>query len=525
MKIDIFKFDKDLAEVMRNLTQKFGIPTVWKDMAIYFSPKTQSRDEVHFRFRNKKCLMLYVDSKTDELFRPRVHVDMDRTTVRSLLTLFKKIGYENASIGIATCYEYYQSDDVFIELLLDTFIGNFVQIGYGDSKKANKFKKILVDIGLKKVERDRLKSTLKDKKIKLHKIINEMGMMHDSVGQFAKDVGLSSEVSLSSLKLKVANFSNDYSFLEKAFNKLFNHCLLDSHGFNQKFERYVKPVSIIIPCFNSGETFIKTLFSIDKQNLPADYLKKLDVILVDDGSSVPVRKILEERKPRFKFNYRVICLSPNMGLANARNAGVSLAENEIIIFLDSDIVLADNYLLEHCLRNLLIPNAIFVSFKENVNLNDERISSEVINQGLKTPRIYNDSRVRKVLERNTPGLYEVSGRIALEVLSQSSYFKELGNGRTLGVYDLSSMIVGHNMSCRRENILKVNGFSGEFKGWGMEDSYFGAKMIAEGNFVIPVISTGVYHLDHPPRSGSDSRKSHELQDNLKRYDKLINKSY
>ena len=71
----------------------------------------------------------------------------------------------------------------------------------------------------------------------------------------------------------------------------------------------------------------------------------------------------------------------------------------------------------------------------------------------------------------------------------------------------------------------IGGFSNYFKGWGLEDSYFGSKMIAEGNYVIPVLSCGVYHIDHPPRSGSEKKKLQELEGNLARYKELLDKSY
>jgi hypothetical protein len=80
------------------------------------------------------------------------------------------------------------------------------------------------------------------------------------------------------------------------------------------------------------------------------------------------------------------------------------------------------------------------------------------------------------------------------------------------------------MSIRKSVFESLGGFSSKFKGWGFEDTYFGACAIANGNFVIPVLNTGVYHINHPPRSGSEKKKQEELVSNLNIYKNLINQN-
>lgn len=92
-------------------------------------------------------------------------------------------------------------------------------------------------------------------------------------------------------------------------------------------------------------------------------------------------------------------------------------------------------------------------------------------------------------------------------------------------YDLPSMVVGHNMSLKKDLFTKVGGFSGKFVGWGLEDTYFGSRLIAGGSFVVPILECGVYHLNHPPRSGSPEQQAKEYINNLKTYEELINKSH
>lgn len=73
----------------------------------------------------------------------------------------------------------------------------------------------------------------------------------------------------------------------------------------------------------------------------------------------------------------------------------------------------------------------------------------------------------------------------------------------------------------REVFENIGGFSKAFNGWGLEDTLFGAEAIAKGYFVIPIVNTGVYHIDHPPRSLSEENKMREYVNNIEIYKKLI----
>lgn len=519
MQIDIFLVQNNLNSIISELTKKFGVPEVRRDLAIYY--KNASGKEVHFRFRNKMCLALYIDSETDEIFRPKFHVDMDRTDIKSILLFFKKIGFNKASIGEATCFSFYNKNGIFLEILIDTFIGNFVQLGYENSDKIEQILKLLNKINLKPLKKNQLDTLLKNAPVKYQEVVDGLNVLNPKVYHFTKDIGLMIEKQEDTLKARLSNFNNNYSYLERAFQLVFSDNLLGKTSVRTNFIKYFLPVSIVIPSYNSEVSILKTLTSINSQNLSDEIMKEVEVIVIDDGSLIPVKSVIEKSKIKFRFRLKTIRLDSNSGLSNARNAGLSLVKNEIVIFIDSDIVLSNNYLLDHSIRNNLIPNALFVSFKQNLDPLDTRLSFESISKGLRASDISNDIRVRKVIPDNTPGLYEVSGKVAVEILGATDYFKDLSYGRSFGIYDLPSMVIGHNMSCRKENISKIGGFSNKFKGWGMEDSYFGARMISDGNFIIPVLSSGVYHIDHPPRSGSLELKRDELEANLAIYKSLL----
>ena len=83
------------------------------------------------------------------------------------------------------------------------------------------------------------------------------------------------------------------------------------------------------------------------------------------------------------------------------------------------------------------------------------------------------------------------------------------------------MVTGHNFSVKKDLVLQSSPFSHLFKGWGMEDVYFGLRMISNGNFIIPVLSSGVFHIDHPPRSGSPEQKKQEYIKNTEIINTLL----
>ena len=109
-------------------------------------------------------------------------------------------------------------------------------------------------------------------------------------------------------------------------------------------------------------------------------------------------------------------------------------------------------------------------------------------------------------------------------MGDTDLFKNFGHGRIINGYDLPSMVTGHNLSISKNLFLQSGGFARNFKGWGLEDTYFGAQIISNGGFIIPLINTGVYHINHLPRSGSEQQKLKEFQSNLIVYNELIKDS-
>ena len=86
--------------------------------------------------------------------------------------------------------------------------------------------------------------------------------------------------------------------------------------------------SIIIPVYNRPEEIDDLLNSLTRQT----YVH-FEVIVVDDGSSIPCGPVVNAYNDRLRIRYFYI---ENSGPGLARNQGVRYAEGEIVIVLDSD---------------------------------------------------------------------------------------------------------------------------------------------------------------------------------------------
>lgn len=103
-------------------------------------------------------------------------------------------------------------------------------------------------------------------------------------------------------------------------------------------------VSIIIPFFNNHVTIEETLQSVENQTYP-----NIEIIVVNDGSSIEsaaeLNRILSGRE-----NITLLT-QDNQGAAAARNLGANSASGTYFIFLDSDDVIACEYVAK-CLEVL-----------------------------------------------------------------------------------------------------------------------------------------------------------------------------
>lgn len=94
--------------------------------------------------------------------------------------------------------------------------------------------------------------------------------------------------------------------------------------------------SIIIPVYNRPDEAKELLDSLTRQTV-----KDFEVVVVEDGSTVPCKEVADSYADRLAVHYFE---KPNGGPGPARNFGVSKAQGDYVLILDSDVVLPEGYL-------------------------------------------------------------------------------------------------------------------------------------------------------------------------------------
>ena len=94
--------------------------------------------------------------------------------------------------------------------------------------------------------------------------------------------------------------------------------------------------SFIIPVYNRPDEVDELLESLTHQTL-----KDFEVIVVEEGSTLPCESIVEKYAPSLDVHYYK---KPNSGPGQTRNYGVDKAKGDYVLILDSDVVLPEDYI-------------------------------------------------------------------------------------------------------------------------------------------------------------------------------------
>jgi glycosyltransferase involved in cell wall biosynthesis len=142
-------------------------------------------------------------------------------------------------------------------------------------------------------------------------------------------------------------------------------------------------VSVVIPCFNQGHFLGEAIGSVASQTY-----QPIETIVIDDASTDETFAIATNA------GVRCIRQEQNLGLAQARNAGMRASAGELLLFLDADDLLAPDAIAAGtaCLRRM--PQAAFAFGQPDV----PGIASSRL-----PPRV-ESGFYRRLLERNYIGM-------------------------------------------------------------------------------------------------------------------------
>ncbi|MBV9954952.1 MAG: glycosyltransferase family 2 protein [Pseudolabrys sp.] len=251
-------------------------------------------------------------------------------------------------------------------------------------------------------------------------------------------------------------------------------------------------ITIIVATYERPDALDAVLRGLSRQTD-----RDFEVVVADDGSGPATAAVVDSWKPKLGAPLiHVWHPHEKFRLAEIRNRGIAAGHGEYFVFLDGDCIPRPNFVAQH---RALAERGWFVT--GNRVLFSEKLTREILDQGL-TPEIWDFATLRK--HQRAGGINRIRSLLSLPLGPLRKW--KAKNWKT---------VRGCNLGIWREDLVRVDGFDSNFRGWGLEDSDMAVRLMRggcrrkEGRF-----ATGVLHLWHPFQDRSS------LTENQKRLDEL-----
>ena len=104
-------------------------------------------------------------------------------------------------------------------------------------------------------------------------------------------------------------------------------------------------ISIVIPTYNRLPILQKCLTALENQQFSNDIISNYEIVLIDDGSTDGTLTWISQNKAQLP--HVKTFQQEHLGAAAARNLAIEKATGDTIIFIDSDLVVTENFLQAH----------------------------------------------------------------------------------------------------------------------------------------------------------------------------------
>lgn len=194
--------------------------------------------------------------------------------------------------------------------------------------------------------------------------------------------------------------------------------------------------SVVIPARNCRQVLEKALEALLDQTVDQSVY---EVIVVDDGSTDDTGKVAE------KFGHsNLLCIrQDHSGRSKARNTGIRSASGEVIIFIDSDILVSRNFIQGH--------------------LNAHAAGGDVIARG----RVVNIPDIDK---RYSPAFFSGFSAASFSTC---------------------------NCSARKDSLVRAGLFDEDFTQYGWEDLELGHRLLKNGSKKVKASESVGFHVKPP----------------------------
>jgi N-acetylglucosaminyltransferase len=176
--------------------------------------------------------------------------------------------------------------------------------------------------------------------------------------------------------------------------------LVKGRRFDETIRDYEPTVTIVVPLFNEGRSIYDTVLSLLEQDYPRE---KLQVIVVDDCSTDDSFEWASKAAGEYPGLVQVLKNPHNMGKRKGINHAVRAATSEIIVSVDSDVIV-DRQALRQLICRFSSPDIAAVGGRVHVtNANENWLSR------MQTIKYFFGQEMLKNLERSMHSVMCLSG--------------------------------------------------------------------------------------------------------------------
>ncbi len=247
-------------------------------------------------------------------------------------------------------------------------------------------------------------------------------------------------------------------------------------------------VSVIVTTYNWESALSLVLKSLDRQSVG-----NFEVIVADDGSTGETADVINELAATVRYALKHVWQEDKgFRAARCRNRAVLEATGDLIVFLDGDCIVREDFVEQH-LR--LSESGWFVR-GNRVKLSERFTKMLLADQSLLP--LNNTFGLMRLWRQRSVGRFFPLMRLPLGKL------RYLRKKEWYGVKTC-------NLGLYKQDFMDVNGFNEDFTGWGHEDADLAIRLIRngirrkEGNF-----ATTVFHCYHKEVTRAEEQRNREM---------------
>lgn len=233
-------------------------------------------------------------------------------------------------------------------------------------------------------------------------------------------------------------------------------------------------ISVIIPTYNRSALLKKVLLSLQRQKMPQE---DFEILIIDDGGNDGTEQMIRKFSKTFpSLNIRYFFVPRNLSVRTLynsnragpiRNLGAKKARGDLFLFLDSDILMPDSYLLEikkeHQEFDVVVPKRIYLN-KETSSQEEVDLSSLQVKDHM--------------------------------VIKWQSHLSDFYSTSDWGSLPLPwKYFMTYCLSVKKEIFLKSGGFRTNYISYGYEDLDWGFRVV-QSRARLKYINREIFHLYH-----------------------------